>query len=290
MRLEHATWQKASRQRTDTVAPAPTPGDHSAPVVPARLPRWTRLQPKCVRLQPRCVRLQPWLVRLQASLYEASSRVALLLRAPGAPRDASARAAAARRVVSLTQLYATLLAAADGAAPRATLVPLGAATPGAGVGAGAGAGAGVGVGVGAGAGAARKHVGSLVPLLYRRGRRASELGLSRGVAVAQCRGHAHAPSWRRCAVLAAARRLGGGRAPTRGSRRPSRLRMAAPWALEAMPRRACTPKRGPRPHARLHNAVERRAKSPAAPPLDSLCQVPRSNGTDRRVHGARRPA
>ena len=106
----------------------------------------------------------------KASLYEASSRVAFMLRAPGTPRDASSRAAAARRVVSLTQLYPTLLAAADGAAPPDASVPPGAAS------------------AATGAGDARQRVGSLLPLLYLTGRRRPELGLERGVAVAQYHG------------------------------------------------------------------------------------------------------
>ena len=160
--------------------------------------------------------------------------------------------------------------------------------PGRGRGSGRGCGCGCGRGCGCGCGAQARRLVSAAALPPR----PSRIG-----ARPQSRRRSGAvPRACSCAVLAAMRRPGGSapswrrEGPTRGSRRPSRLRMAAPWALEAMPRRACTPKRGPRPHARLHNAVERRAKSPAAPPLDSLCQVPRSNGTDRRVHGARRPA
>ena len=106
----------------------------------------------------------------KASLYEASSRVAFVLRAPGTPRDASSRAAAARRVVSLTQLYPTLLAAADGAAPPHASVAPGAASPA------------------TGPGDARQRAGSLLPLLYLTGRRRPALGLERGVAVAQYHG------------------------------------------------------------------------------------------------------
>jgi len=106
----------------------------------------------------------------KASLYEASSRVALLLRAPGTPRDASARAATARRVVSLTQLYPTLLAAADAAAPPGASLPPGAASPA------------------RGAADARQRAGSVLPLLHLTGRRRPELGLEHGVAVAQYHG------------------------------------------------------------------------------------------------------
>ena len=105
----------------------------------------------------------------KASLYEASARVALLLRAPGAPREAAARAAVARRVVSLTALRPTLLAAADGAAlTDAAPPPTAAATAPSG-------------------GLEHPHEGSLLPLLHV-GRDAREMRLEAGRAVAQYHG------------------------------------------------------------------------------------------------------
>ena len=56
-----------------------------------------------------------------ASALATPTTLVVDLRAPGTPRDASARAATARRVVSLTQLYPTLLAAADAGACKAGL-------------------------------------------------------------------------------------------------------------------------------------------------------------------------
>ncbi len=105
----------------------------------------------------------------KASLYEASARVALLLRAPGAPREAAARAAVTRRVVSLTALRPTLLAAADGAAlTDAAPPPTAAATAPSG-------------------GLEHPHEGSLLPLLHV-GRDAREMRLEAGRAVAQYHG------------------------------------------------------------------------------------------------------
>ena len=164
----------AALQRTTLVAVA---SDHGARRCGSNT---RRLQPCAVQAATLCVQPAtpriPGEMRLEhgtwqkASLYEASSRVALLLRAPGTPPDASVRAATAQRVVSLTQLYPTLLAAADGAAPAGASVPPGAASPA------------------TGAADARQRAGSLLPLLYLTGRRRPELGLERGVAVAQYHG------------------------------------------------------------------------------------------------------